>query len=797
MRLFPLFLLLVPCLLPAQSPCGTYSAGRLIQPNRVAAWHSPTGTQFFDGQNSRIQIPHDAPNAPYVICALTPWMFARDEAGDSLTSLQTFGGFAKGQLFAGPLGPGAVPYADACADYNQVWSVTLGDILAHQGDWAEDATINDSLVAVFGWPAQGNPFFEIVNGFPLPADHHGGWAEFADLNGNARYDPHLGEYPCIHINGIPRLPDELHWLVMHDNGQVDDLDRNPLGMELQLSIYGFYCQDEPVLNHTLFHRYKLINQRDSALDSLYFGLWFDPDLGCGFDDDMMGCDTTRSAVFIYNRDSTDGIGAGSYCDHQNTTYGQYPPFQSIAWLSHSMHAFSAPSYNPFAGGVFYEPNLLLGLHLDGTPITPSGNGANPGSLLSPTRYLYPGDPRDTSDWTMYDAPVTHWPQVHGITTIFLGRMDAGDLTVTDIAHTYHQDSSLVHLDNYALMLDRLDRLRNDLSGIVAGCERYPACLDAPECLWPGDLDRNGEVEPRDLLYWGAMKDRTGPARDGRINWQGHVWQPWPDTTGSGINMAHGDADGNGVIDDSDLTLLLQHFLYQRPDVSPYDPYPEGDDVVLSAVVDTSGFRFLYVIANRDLELLGLSFTLEYDTSLYKAPLISISLPLTDSTTSIDKDALKPILGDLYHYCMVRTNRQHHLFPKGSIILRWIRPRLKDNVPAPESTTIRLRDLFAVDRFGNNLHLGSAPLEVFLDPVTSVSDQPPAAVTRLYPNPTSGHLVVDTPIPGSGLLFDVNGQLVRTWSARDLAGPVSLHDLPTGLYFLKLRGTGEVLKVMRQ
>ena len=67
MRQIHLFLLLLPCLLTAQTPCGTYSAGRLIQPNRVAAWHNPHGTQFFDGHTSRIQIPHDAPNAPYVI----------------------------------------------------------------------------------------------------------------------------------------------------------------------------------------------------------------------------------------------------------------------------------------------------------------------------------------------------------------------------------------------------------------------------------------------------------------------------------------------------------------------------------------------------------------------------------------------------------------------------------------------------------------------------------------------------------------------------------------------------------
>src|SRR5690606_7026357 len=327
------------------------------------------------------------------------------------------------------------------------------------------------------------------------------------------------------------------------------------------------------------------------------------------------------------------------------------------------------------------------------------------------------------------------------------------------------------------------QLRNDLPGLVAGCARYPTCREPQECLWPGDLDHNGEVEPRDLLYWGAMQGHTGPPRDGRITWRGHAWEPWPDSTGSGINMAHGDATGNGTIDMDDLTLVRQHFLSRTSHPAHYDPYPEGDDLVLSAVIDTTRFQRLFVIANRDLELIGLSFTLEYDTSLFAPPSIMILSNGIDSVTSIDEHAMKPLLGDLYHHCLVRTNRKPHLYPKGSAILMWFKPRIKHDQTAPESTMFRLRDLFALDQYGNDLQLGSTPLEVVLDPLTSAYEDPSHTSSLIYPNPTSGLLFVDTPVPGPARLFDFNGHLVRSWSAGELAGPLSLADLPPGLYIL--------------
>jgi hypothetical protein len=801
MRQIPLFLLLLPCLLTAQTPCGTYGGGRLIQPNRVAAWHSPTGTQFFDGHNSRIQIPHDVPDAPYVICALTPWLLARNEQGDTLTSTARFGYPHIAQWFAGPLGPDAAVYADACTQFDRLWSVSLADILAHQADWADNGQIDDTLSTVFGWPAEGNAWFSAAHGFSLPADHTGGWAEFADLNGNQRYDPDRGEYPCIHIAGQPWLPDEMHWLVMHDMGQAPGVSRHAVGMEVQLTVYGFYCQDDPILSHTLFHRYKLINPRATALDSVYFGLWFDADLGCGVDD-MMGADTARATVFIYNRDSLDGD-IDTLCSNANSTYGSYSPFQSITWLDRPMHAFGGLYPWPDTEKDYY-PFAMLGRNPDGTPLTPAGTGHNPGDTLTPTRFLFPGDPRLAADWTMYDALDSFIRPQTGVTSIFLDRLAPGAVVQTDVAHAYHVDSTLALLENYPLMQDRVDLLRNALPSLLSACMRFPVCANSAECVWPGDFDRNGIVDPQDMLLWGAMRGAEGPARDGRIHWAGHAVEPWAEITNEGIGFEHGDADGNGKVDESDIALFEQHAGYLHAPQTLRDPYPAGDDLLIgTGEYTTTGIQNIYIQAGHSMDhVLGLSFELEVDTTLFDPDFLFITYAPDDEHVLLLQDMAfiadsAAGVNGVARYAYVFTDNQPRAIQAGYRFSRLFRLRQKEGVILPDSLTLRLRNLVAVDADGNNLNLGSRPVTLHMEITSASAPQDFPERTVLWPNPTAELIHLDTPRPGDAVLHDTQGRLVHTWTASDLAGPLSLQDLPAGLYFLKLRGTGEVLKVIRE
>jgi hypothetical protein len=49
-------------------------------------------------------------------------------------------------------------------------------------------------------------------------------------------------------------------------------------MEVQVQAFAYATNDQ--INDMTFQRYKLINRAVLAIDSTYFGMWVDPDLGC-------------------------------------------------------------------------------------------------------------------------------------------------------------------------------------------------------------------------------------------------------------------------------------------------------------------------------------------------------------------------------------------------------------------------------------------------------------------------------------------------------------------------------------
>jgi hypothetical protein len=174
-----------------------------------------------------------------------------------------------------------------------------------------------------GWPGRGNPYFFELNGFDLPFDTQGLGA-FHDEDKDEVYDPCMGDYPVIEVRGCdaPNFPDEMIFWIYNDAGNIHtNTQGDPIRMEVQVQAFAYTTNDE--INDMTFQRYKLINRAVSAIDSTFFAMWVDPDLGC-HEDDYIGCDTSRSLMFVYNEDELDGVtgcdcpsfsgAVNTYCD---------------------------------------------------------------------------------------------------------------------------------------------------------------------------------------------------------------------------------------------------------------------------------------------------------------------------------------------------------------------------------------------------------------------------------------------------------------------------------------------------
>ncbi|MBI2417460.1 MAG: T9SS type A sorting domain-containing protein [Ignavibacteriales bacterium] len=115
------------------------------------------------------------------------------------------------------------------------------------------------------------------------------------------------------------LADETLWLVTNDLDPVKTYKlygSQPIGLEVCISMF---AANEPNLKNVVFKKYEVVNRSGMAIDSMFFGVFSDPDIG-DKDDDWVGCDVPLNLGYCYNGDQNDG------------TYGFTPPAVGYALM---------------------------------------------------------------------------------------------------------------------------------------------------------------------------------------------------------------------------------------------------------------------------------------------------------------------------------------------------------------------------------------------------------------------------------------------------------------------------------
>ncbi len=419
--------------------------------NNVRARLLNGGDLWWDLSNGRYIVPKVDPKSGEKevssLFAGAVWLGGVDPGGNLKVAAQTYRQGASNDFWPGPLNPvdGTTTEQD-CKRWDKFFRVLGSNIRQHirnsqnykaQGrDYPADEIPRD----VKGWPARGNKFFSEVHGFTLPNTNQG-LALFYDNNKNNEYDPEDGDYPVIDIRGCDPIqyPDEMVFWIYNDAGNTHGNSKGkPINMEVQVQSFAYATQDE--LNDMTFYRFKLINRASEYIDSMFFAMWVDADLGCS-EDDYIGCDTIfvkndtcelsdgstrivprrRDLMVVYNADAVDGV-SGTTCVVNGTsvpTYGNNVPLLGVDYfrgpldeegceLGMSRFMYwdrSNPNQfmvDPSSAEGFY--NYLNSVWLDGTPLTVGGNGYNLGST-NITKFAFSSPPNDLSgtSWSMCTA----------------------------------------------------------------------------------------------------------------------------------------------------------------------------------------------------------------------------------------------------------------------------------------------------------------------------------------------------------------------------------------------------------
>ncbi len=410
--------------------------------NNVRARLLGGGDCWWDLSRGRYIVPKVDPASgqPEVssIFAGAVWLGGIDPGNNLKLACQDYRSDSKNDFWPGPISLAGVTESFTCANWDRHFRVTGDEIRRHLANIAS-GNLNDADIprGVKGWPAKGNQYFLSVWGFDLPFTEQA-LAGFYDVGPTiGTYEPLEGDYPSIEIRGcaLDKYPDEMIFWVYNDHGGGQAHARTTgkaIQMEVQVQAFGYTTNDE--LNDMTFQRYKLINRALDRIDSMFFAMWVDPDLGCD-EDDYIGCDTAKSLMYIYNQDQLDG-NPGATCPSGAATYVDKIPLLGVdyfrgplgsrlvpdtstvdttdlieedyelgmnSFMYYNRGGLGAPpgTVDPSAPNEYY--NYITGTWRDGTPLTYGGSGYAPGNTSGRIRYCFTEPPNDGAGWSMCTA----------------------------------------------------------------------------------------------------------------------------------------------------------------------------------------------------------------------------------------------------------------------------------------------------------------------------------------------------------------------------------------------------------
>ncbi len=367
---------------------------------------SSSGLWAFDlsGNTPAYEWPKTATGeGPGLIFTGNLWFGGFDDGGNLKLAAKTYATDDSNGYWPGPYTQNP-PSSDSelCANWDRLFKVNGVEIEDFRTDFEDNGQIDNPVPnSILGWPAKGNPFFNPVYGFEMP-DLAGGFAPFYDQNFDGIYDPMAGDYPLI------KCADQAVWWVFHDGGNVNNINANPISIEVQILAY-VYNSNEENINNASFYDVKFINRGVEPIDSMFAGIWLDADLGCPVDD-YIGTAPEENLTYFYNADAIDGEGSGNCNGVQSY---EEPPLFGVKLLEGPLNREGTDrlgmnsSIFYFNGGVVPPPpvgwtdpsqayeyyRFLTGRRIDGGSFMTPNN--------EPTNFLYTDNPADASNgWSM-------------------------------------------------------------------------------------------------------------------------------------------------------------------------------------------------------------------------------------------------------------------------------------------------------------------------------------------------------------------------------------------------------------
>ena len=329
-----------------------------------------------------------------------------------------------------------------------------------------------------------------------------------------------------------------------------------------------------------------------------------------------------------------------------------------------------------------------------------------------------------------------------------------------------------------------------------------------QVMYPGDVNNSGQANALDVLYIGQVFGNTGPVRSGATtDWMPQSIAPnlWADTLDNGLNQAYADSNGDGIIDDLDITDGVQlNFLQEHTGNLIPDEYSTGGTPGSSpgfAAYGDKDVLFGLDTLHVDIRLgagsmpvtgfYGVAFTVFFNPDLIEADQANYFLPDiawydpagTESTSMVIEN---PTAGRI-DVAITRINQEgvDGFGSIGTMAFVIIEDVVGEFVEY--ETFLSIENIKVIDQGWGNIEVFDT-VEVQLTPVTEVWEPE----WRLYPNPATETVILETGELNVQQVVILNslGQEVQRYipPGQQDAYTIPIRNLPGGAYFLEVQGT---------
>ena len=333
-------------------------------------------------------------------------------------------------------------------------------------------------------------------------------------------------------------------------------------------------------------------------------------------------------------------------------------------------------------------------------------------------------------------------------------------------------------------------------------DKHNLCTGATS-VWPGDADRNGEVNHKDLFPIGLAYGKSGPARKTQsMEWKAQDAPLWAvNLPQRPVDLSNVDTDGNGQINALDTSALAANWSKKHADGIPKvleaEIREEGVNLFLQGdTLYTGPGQWLPVVLGSDEQwaenVYGVAFTIAYDPAQIKEHELSFftenSWLGTQGEDLLVFQHKEPTLGKL-EVALVRMDGRNR---RGQGVIGKVKVTIEDLVfnlreGANGKLKFEIQDVQLISNTYASIPTNplNSPMVVKNSVVSKTQDRQIAHKVRLFPQPASHQLFVDygsLQVQGFQLLQQDGRALTPVLSP---TRQLDLQGIPGGIIFLRI------------